>query len=296
MIDLKNIINSLYVYFLNRQSDIGGLNFYTDIVQKKGINDGFDYVFKSMSSSPEYNRVIKEKVIVDLSRTIGGASKCINGLPIQHIISLGCHCLTSSLLKRNGLKPTSLPFDWMISTPGSVIHCLEDDFNVFLDRRFYSSITHRRDPKEPGADHNYYLENYDIGDMFTHRDPTCDDDYKYYIRTVSRFRRIMSSCDTKLFVMIARPFHGKTIEPKFYELMHVLRKVTSNFSLICIQLKEPTLTSGCRSMKLINSCESGYLYDFIPASRENGIRFEDDLDNLSIMQLITQFSLTILNN
>jgi hypothetical protein len=51
------------------------------------------------------------------------------------------------LLKQNKLKLCSYPFDWIFSNCNNIIHCLEDDFNVFLDKSF--DITALRENTEP---------------------------------------------------------------------------------------------------------------------------------------------------
>jgi hypothetical protein len=52
-------------------------------------------------------------------------------LEINYTYSLGNLCHGSQILKRNNYKKCSYPFD-----------CLEDDFNIFLDKSYY--INHIR--------------------------------------------------------------------------------------------------------------------------------------------------------
>ena len=280
--DVNNIIDSLYSNLLGRLPDQDGREYYANIIASKGIDEGFNDVITSMSSSQEYYDFIRRKSAYSILGRYGTDGQEASS-PL-HIISLGNHCLTSSLLKKNHLKYYSLPFDWIFSSPESVAHCIEDDFTFFLDRSLYLSITSMRKSGEPGAEHNYYLSKFNIGEMFPHRDPTGNIDYNYFVRSVERFRSITKLTDRKLFVMISRPNHD--IGHHFKDLLAVISKVTSNFFLVCIQLNEPTLIQGLRSARVIRSLNKGVLYEFTPSTREAGVGFESEMDDMSIMELI----------
>lgn len=127
--------------------------------------------------------------------------------------------------------------------------------------------------------------------MFAHRDPTMPDDYAYIGRTVARFNRVMALPDAKLFVMVARP-HRKS-EKSFRALSRIINSITRNSALLCIQLRKPTLQVGQRSMRLLKAYGDHQLLEFIPSSNELGVKFDDPLDNLAVMQLIYQFKLQL---
>ena len=61
-------------------------------------------------------------------------------LEINYTCSLGNLCHGSQILKRNNYKKCSYPFDWIFSNCENIIHCIEDDFNIFLDKSYYVSI------------------------------------------------------------------------------------------------------------------------------------------------------------
>ena len=58
-------------------------------------------------------------------------------LEINYTCSLGSLCHSSQILKRNNLKIYSYPFDWIFSCCDNIIHCIEDNFNIFLDKSYY---------------------------------------------------------------------------------------------------------------------------------------------------------------
>ena len=74
--------------------------------------------------------------------------------------SLGGICHSAQLLKRNGLKKCSYPFDWIFSSISMIIDCLEDDFKKFLDKSMYTSKS------ESTCGHNVYGKS-----MFPHHNP-----------------------------------------------------------------------------------------------------------------------------
>ena len=55
-------------------------------------------------------------------------------IPIKYVCSLGNRCHTAYLLKKCNLKKTSYPFDWIFSDLYMILHCIEDNFNKFLNK------------------------------------------------------------------------------------------------------------------------------------------------------------------
>ena len=49
--------------------------------------------------------------------------------------SLGTQCFSAKLLQRNKCKMYSYPFDWIFLNCDNVIHCIENNFNIFLSRQ-----------------------------------------------------------------------------------------------------------------------------------------------------------------
>jgi hypothetical protein len=112
----------------------------------------------------------------------------------KYICSLGPACATGGIIKMNNLKTVSYPFDWVFSSLDIVEHCLKDNFHTFLKKKYYKPIANEKDK----CGHKKYgLE------MFQHRNPmTKNEDYNYYIRCVERFRNLLTTHNSKLFVMV----------------------------------------------------------------------------------------------
>lgn len=117
-------------------------------------------------------------------------------------VSLGNYCLTSFLLKENGMKAQSHPFDWMITTIENIIHNLENNFQEFLNIDNYEIIN--------GLTRNRYYFNNTI-QLFVnetrknvdhqHHNLTNSNDYNYLVRCVDRFRSL-GDHEKIVFVMI----------------------------------------------------------------------------------------------
>ena len=223
---------------------------------------------------------------------INCGNKSINGEEIKHIASLGTHCLTSMTLKKYGLKRYSLPFDWCFTSPGLIRDCLKDDFKTFLDKSQYFSITDTRTTKEQGSSHRYYEEKYHHGDIFAHRDMLHEDNYRYLMRSVGRFRSLLKSTDGKLFLMISRDhFH---LEDYFDELSELLNTLTSNHFLIAIQLKKPTDIENSLTVEKVRSGANSDLYFFTPSSSEKErADFEEIIDESVILSMVMKYKLNL---
>jgi hypothetical protein len=287
----RTLIDALYRAILGRRADPGGTVAYRRLLTAGVRDDGIAEAVRSLLASREYaDRVAKEPGIA--LRVSGPPGKrLVGGQQVKHIVSLGTHCLTSFLLKKHGLKRYSLPFDWLFSSPATILHCLDDQFATFLDSKHYVAITQRRESKEPGADHAFYRDRDGVGDMFAHRDPSTPDDYGYLQNTVGRFGRMMQLPDAKLFVMILRPKHNAV--RAFPLLSDKIRSMTENSAFICVQLREPTEQPGCHSMQMLREDGDHALYEFQPSSPELGVGFEEPIDDMAVMRLIRQFDIDL---
>jgi hypothetical protein len=146
---------------------------------------------------------------------------------INYTCSLGSLCHTSKTLKRTNHKLCSYPFDWIFSNCDNIIHCIEDDFNIFLDKSYYVNIG------ETQCGHSKY---YDC--MFNHHNPLMNiDHYNYYVRCVDRFRSLLKKEEHKLFMMISVN-NSNTINDEFkskiVDFNNKFSKYTSNYTLLVI--------------------------------------------------------------
>jgi hypothetical protein len=154
---------------------------------------------------------------------------------IKYVCSLGSVCQASHFLKKNDLKKTSYPFDWIYTNLDNVIECIENDFNIFLDKKYYIDNTPH------GCGHKIYNNPYHHI-YWRHRNPLVnDDDYKYVVRCVERFRSLLKYQEKKLFMItiIDGQYDVNTkINEKFINNLisfnNRFKKHTSNYILLVI--------------------------------------------------------------
>ena len=113
-------------------------------------------------------------------------------MEIKYVCSLGSLCHSSQILKNNGLKICSYPFDWIFSSCDTILHCIEDNFKIFLNKSYYVRLSKKH------CGHSYYNKQ-----MFYHHNPLDNkNDYNYYVRCVDRFKQLVQYEEHKLFIMI----------------------------------------------------------------------------------------------
>ena len=113
---------------------------------------------------------------------------------IKYVCSLGDNCLAASFLKRNSLKLASYPFDWVVSGPKVVAHCIKDDFESFLNKSLYVADN----TSSTQCNHKLYHKS----KLFFHHNPLDNPkDYDYFVRCVDRFRKLLKNDEKKLFIM-----------------------------------------------------------------------------------------------
>jgi len=148
---------------------------------------------------------------------------------IKYTCSLGSLCTASDLLKRNNRKYCSYPFDWIFSDCEMIMDCLNNDFEVFLNKSFYMEIKDASNDNQCG--HSIYNPN-----LFQHRDPRNEKDYKYYVRCVNRFQELLRQPEHKLFVMINinQQEHNDSFRQKIVAFNNSFSKHTCNYTLLFI--------------------------------------------------------------
>lgn len=135
-------------------------------------------------------------------------------------------CHSSQILKRNNLKLCSYPFDWIFSNCDNIIHCIEDNFNIFLDKSYYINIS------ESKCGHSKYGIT-----MFNHHNPLNNiNDYNYYVRCVDRFKKLLQKQEHKLFIMIFVNMKNidENIIKHMIEFNNKFSKYTYNYTLLVI--------------------------------------------------------------
>lgn len=119
--------------------------------------------------------------------------------------SLGGLCHSAQLLKINGIKKASYPFDWIFSSLPMVEHCIKDDFKTFLDKSNYTDYKTNNTLRENQCEHSFYgnmVFNGEHNVIFNHHNPLSNtNDYAYFERCVNRFRELLKSNEDKGFVI-----------------------------------------------------------------------------------------------
>jgi hypothetical protein len=147
-------------------------------------------------------------------------------MKFTQVCSLGSLCHTSFFFKINGFKRESSPFDWVFSHYTSIIHCIEDDFQLFLDKSYYIHVEQNK------CKHSYYN---DI--VFYHHNPLINEKhYDYYIRCVRRFQNLLLSDEDKLFMLMNVNLNNIPEETKtdIIEFERRFSNYTKNYRLVVI--------------------------------------------------------------
>ena len=187
--------------------------------------------------------------------------------------SLGTLCHGSQILKNNQLKKCSYPFDWIFSNCDNIIHCIEDDFKIFLDKSYYVTISDKQ------CGHSYYNKH-----MWWHHNPLVnEDDYNYYGRCVNRFKELLQSHQRKLFIMIFVNMvqMEESIKENILNFNEKFSKYTQNYKLLVvfhIAPKEDTPTPTPHHTLTSHDNTIDFL-ELHTLSLSNGVNFINDEDN-----------------
>ncbi len=289
-IRIRRLIRDLYRAVLGRDPDPGGSQTYESLIRRIGAERAVPRMLQAFQSSVEYDSRTSALAVRYVNSVMAArGTKLIGGKPIAHLASLGSFCLPGNILRNNGLRRYSLPFDWTFSCPKMLVDCLSDDFAAFLDRRYYRSISESR--WNPGAEHELYLQKYGISAVFAHRDPTRDEDYRYIERCVTRFRELLHSRDPKLFLIMGRPNHD--LPNEFPNVLEYLARITTNFMLIGIDVSDPT-NDGQSTLVQLAEIGAHSLYRHVPSSYDaEGAYFPDRTDDWTVLRLIYRYRLAL---
>ena len=53
----------------------------------------------------------------------------------RYFISIGPYCSTADILKKHNHRLQAFPFDYIFSSLEMIKHCINDQFNIFLDKK-----------------------------------------------------------------------------------------------------------------------------------------------------------------
>lgn len=216
---------------------------------------------------------------------------------IKHFCSLGTICHTARMMQRVHVKRVSYPFDWIFTDDEIIIDILNDDFNKFLDKSYYTDVKNKYSERTCG--HTFYHE-----DFFFHKNPRNEEDHLYYQRCVERFRDLTKNGESKLFIMMFSPEstnHPTYMGEKFKngidkeviiqelkqrgrKLNEVLRTKTSNYKLLIV------MNFGNNPSQSFNMEWEGNLHFLTlnTLSHSGGVTFNDNMDNLFYSGIISE--------
>ena len=192
-------------------------------------------------------------------------------LEINYTCSLGSLCHSSQILKRNKLKLCSYPFDWIFSNCDNIIHCIEDNFNIFLDKSYYINVS------ESQCGHSKYHS-----EMFNHRNPLNNiNDYNYYVRCVDRFKILLQKQEHKLFIMICVNIDEDT-KIKMIEFNNTFSQYTYNYTLLIIF----HIPNKEQNHHIFTYNDNIHFLELHTLSQSNGVEFVNNDDNIYLDNII----------
>jgi len=196
---------------------------------------------------------------------------------INYVCSLGSSCHSSQILKRNKHKVCSYPFDWTFSNFETIIDCLKDNFEVFLDKSYYINISHKK------CGHSKYH-----GQMWWHHNPLINTNhYNYYVRCVERFNVLLTKQQHKLFIITFLNIDYDKIENNIIhdiiEFNNIFSKYTSNYTLLVIlHVPFKILTNYHR----FTYHDNIHFLELYTLSSSCGLKFINDNDNIYLDNII----------
>jgi hypothetical protein len=197
---------------------------------------------------------------------------------INYTSSLGSVCHSSQILKRNNLKLCSYPFDWIFSNCDNIIHCIEDNFNIFLDKSYYINRS------KSTCGHSKYNET-----MFNHHNPLNNiNDYNYYVRCVDRFKNLLQKQEHKLFIMICpnmnnMEFHiDEDTKIKMIEFNNKFSQYTYNYTLLIIF----HIPKKEQNHHIFTYNDNIHFLELHTLSKSNGVEFINMDDNIYLDNII----------
>ena len=194
---------------------------------------------------------------------------------INYTCSLGTLCHSSQILKRNKYKLCSYPFDWIFSDCDNIIDCIEDNFNIFLDKSYYINISSSK------CGHSKY-NNY----MFNHFNPLINvDHYNYYERCVDRFKILLEKQEHKLFTMIYINNNNNidnSFKNKIIDFNNKFSKHTSNYTLLVIF----DISNTKEHYHNFTYSDNIHFLELNTLSKSNGVNFENEDDNIYLDNIL----------
>lgn len=280
------IIKAGYRTLLGREPDPDGIAVYRNFLGPDPLARLESFI-EVLLFSPEANRRFRDgRVVIQAdpgSGTVGGHAAA-------RVVGLGSRCTVAQTLQDMGLRSGSYPFDWIFSTPEIVVHCLEDNFELFLREDQYQPIAleHRAVKQFNLCDHATFRDEFGQGAMFNHRDPTKADDYAYLMRCVDRFRIMLTSPDPTLFVLVTDGHQDP--EAAYLRLLRVLEKsCAGGAALLFVVVNNRASTGMLPWVREERQNGDHRLVAFDAVGTLGGTRFDRAVDELAMEALIRTY-------
>jgi len=194
-------------------------------------------------------------------------------MEISYVCSLGSFCHAAHLLKRNNLKLSSYPFDWIITNCDNIIHAIKDDFNIFLDKSYYIHITNMQ------CGHSFYNNS-----MWWHHNPLYNKDiYQYVVRCVDRFKKLLQYREHKLFIVMVSNINENE-KKNIIDFNTKLSLYTSNYTLLVIDIIPNKENKECNH--LFTYKDNIHFLELHTTSSSTGIEFANPHDNTYLDNLL----------
>jgi hypothetical protein len=193
----------------------------------------------------------------------------------KKVVSLGCCCHIAQTLRELKLVNCSYPFDWIRAEPTRIADILEDEFGAFMRRDLFKEL--------PGSANSCSHEVYGEG-FFPHKNPVKGEDYAYYERCIGRFKDVLASDDTKLFIMIYNLGEDGKDDSGIERVNKYLMGATKNYTLLLVRVHcnservNFTFKSVSKNVSVLNVYSK---------ARSNGLQFETDIEDILFKKAIT---------
>jgi hypothetical protein len=282
--EAKRYVTFLYREIFGRNPDNSGLACHVEFLERKKTVDATEDLLRRFLASPEAVTALGPRLF---GKNISDPQ--YSDEPISFVVSLGTHCYTSSMLKRNQLRTFASPFDWLFSNLDMIAHCLNDDFKTLLDSQYYRPVPpeQRRDgPTVNLCDHEYYLQHFSQKFVFNHTDPTREQGYKYLQRCVERIRAVFSSSGKSLFVCVL--LKAAYAPASLKAVVDAIARRASRFGLNCIVVENPDPDAVMPRLESLIDTTGPETFLLRPVSKLGGTAFTNPIDEVSIVRLLNR--------
>ena len=286
----QEFVEALYGGLLDRAPDASGLAHYMSRLREQRADpQRYKNLVADFVAGEEFHRSSQ------LHFMVAGGNPFLpdmGAIRFTQAVSLGSFCHSAMALKQAGLRHQASPFDWLFSNPRAVAHAIEDDFNVLLDPSYYQPVplAERSDPVANLCEHTFYREHFGVHHMFNHHLPTQAEDHAYFVRSVQRFRRLLSGDQWTLFLLtLDKPIGLKEIEP----LLATLRAAPVPFVLVelLFRVAKPTDGSGATPLRIQREQSDWLRVELDVAAPSNGTSLPEPADSRLLNTFLRSFQI-----